>query len=166
MKYLFILAIVLSTVSIFGAFTLHVEAQESTTTLVDDIIGLTNTIFVVAIPAVTGLIIAIAGLIGNKKIKDEAETVGQLAMTFSQKLLYYLQAYGPSVKYIESIVSKDLTPEQKAKLDLIRSNTKDIDQVIQAATAQLEVFRSKLPEKVNPDISLPDLPREQDFIKG
>ena len=161
-----ILVVLVSLLGITSAGTL-VYAQNQTGGFFGDILELSNTIFLVAIPAVTGLIIAVGTVIGqvikNKKFNEGFEVAKNgmmMATTFGQKTNDMLKQWGPFVE----IGLKTLPPEEQERLKRVGLTVDQINAMIEASADQLNKLREKVPSFADPD-KLPML-REQDILRA
>lgn len=147
--------------------TIVVYAQNATGSFFDSVTELSNTIFLVAIPAVTGLVIAIGSalkmIVKNKKFDEGFEVAKNgmmMATTFGQKTNDMLKQWGPFIE----IGLKNLPQEQQDRLKQVGLTIDDIEAMIEASADQLNKLREKVPSFADPD-KLPML-REQDILRA
>ena len=143
-----------------------VYAQNQTGGFFGDILELSNTLFLVAIPAVTGLIIAVGTVIGqvikNKKFNEGFEVAKNgmlMATTYGQKTNDMLKKWGPFVE----IGLKNLPVEEQERLKAVGLTVNDINAMIEASADQILKLKEKVPDFADPDNL--DMLREQDVLK-
>jgi hypothetical protein len=137
---------------------------------IDRLIELSNTLFIVGIPAVVGLITAVASIIktssNSKKVKDAMDigiNGGKTAITFGQKVTENINEFVPFFK-----VMYEMLPEEKKKeLEQRGLTVEYLDNRAKTSLAQINKLKGALPSKVG-DIPLdPDLdntlPREDNL---
>jgi hypothetical protein len=120
--------------------------------------SLLTTIFTVAIPAITGLIIAIFTLIKSFSKDKKANEGYDIAIAAAK----YVDTMAPKIQeqYVTSgtfktgfeMLMKTLPADQKKVIeDEILRNVPPIDQKVQATSAQINKLRSQLPQKAIAD---------------
>lgn len=140
--------------------------QNQTGGFFGDIMELSNTLFLVAIPAVTGLIIAVGTVIGqvikNKKFNEGFEVAKNgmlMATTYGQKTNDMLKQWGPFIE----IGLKNLPLEEQERLKRVGLTVNQIEAMIEASAAQIIKLKENVPEFANPDNL--DMVREQDVLR-
>lgn len=120
--------------------------------------SLLNTIFTVAIPAITGLVVAIVAFIKSftkdKKVNealDTAITAAKYADTLGPKIQEQYVTSG-AFKTAFEMLMRSLPPDQKAKIEeQIVRNVPPADLKVQAIIAQMKQLKSQLPAKAIAD---------------
>jgi hypothetical protein len=137
---------------------------------VDRLIDLSNTLFIVGIPAVVGLVTAVASIIktssNSKKVKDAMDigiNGGKTAITFGQKVTENINEFVPFFK----VMYEMLPDEKKNELEQRGLTVEYIENRAKTSLAQINKLKGALPKKVG-DIPLdPDLdstlPREDNL---
>jgi hypothetical protein len=132
---------------------------------IDRIIELSNTMLIVGIPAVIGLITAVASIIktfSNSKKVDGAMDMGinggKTAITFGQKVTENINEFVPFVKAIYEL----LPEEKKRELEQRGLTVEYLDKRAKTSLAQINKLKGALPKKVDPDLD-DTLPREDNL---
>lgn len=113
-----------------------------------------------SIVAIVIAVASIAGVVGGL-LKQNAKTnrVGQYIDTFAQKTLEQEENMKRGF-----MAASAVSPELKEQLKKYDVPLADIEKRIEAAQAQLEFFRGKLPDKSQAE-SVTELPREHNVVK-
>jgi hypothetical protein len=133
--------------------------------VIDKVIELSNTFLVVGIPAVVGLITAVASIVkafSNSKKVDDAMDIGinggKTAITFGQKITEHINEFVPFFNAVY-----EMLPDDKKKELERRGLTIDyVDKRAKTALAQINKLKGALPDKVDPDHDN-TLPREDNL---
>ncbi len=120
--------------------------------------SLLTTIFTVAIPAITGLIVAIVAMLKSftkdKKVNEALDTAVVAAKyidTMAPKIQEQYVTSG-SFKTAFEMLMRTLPPDQKKVIEeQIVRNVAPADQKVQATIAQINKLRSQLPQKAIAD---------------
>ena len=132
---------------------------------IDRIIELSNTMLIVGIPAVIGVITAVASIIktfSNSKKVDDAMDIGinggKTAITFGQKVTENINEFVPFVKAIYEL----LPEEKKRELEQRGLTVEYLDKRAKTSLAQINKLKGALSKKVDPDLD-DTLPREDNL---
>lgn len=129
--------------------------------------SLSNSIFTVGIPAITGLIIAVVGLLRILPLSKRASQ----ALDTVENGVKYVDTMAPKIKddYITSgalkagieLVASKLTPEDQAEFKKLMAPVAGIDAKVRETSAQIDDFRGRLPSRMKADND-EDIPRLKD----
>lgn len=118
---------------------------------------LLTTIFVVAIPAVTGLIAVIANIIKgrstNKHVQENAQGIIDSVKyidTIAPKIHEQYVASGATKQALDIVIQR-LSPEDQGRVKQVTDKIPDADKKIQELSAQLQEFRARLPAEAKAD---------------